>query len=344
MLIFVKDKTGRHALLFALLFALLHGLLSAPFGGDLLNWVTLVPATVAEAVLILHAGPLAILLPPVLSTAVALLTGVSLPAALFSLCYFACALVLAFVMRHRIERVHAIAFLATTCLLFFAGRAVWELALSAADAGAADLMTYLRDTLAEVQDNFVVAYRDLYNNLRESYAGKGLELIEFPEAAMREAVARVFSLLPAVLAVLFCILAILMTYGMQFVSFMRGNQKAFAGTTWPFRIGPVTAVLYILLIPVALFWGDFGSAVFVALFNLFFLLTPILAFFEVLNLPAFFSAYRKAVGGAAIIFPILMTVSLFLAFPDYTCIGFALLYAVRTLKLAYASRAPRAEE
>ena len=343
MILFTKDSTGRRALLFSLAFALLHGLLSAPFSGNALNWLTLVPAAVAEAVLILHAGPLAILLPPLLCAAVASLCGTSLSSVLFSLCFFACAGVLAFVMRRRMDRVGAIVMLAATCLLFLAGRTLWDAAIAAANAGASDLFGYMQSVVAELQDSITTAYYEVYEATRVQYAEYGVQMAEISEADIREAVANLFSLAPSVIALLLCLPAVLMTYGMQFVSYMRGNLRAFALETWPFRFSPLVAGLYIALIPVVLFWRDFGSVFFIAFYNIFIVLTPLLALAELVTLPRFYAAYRRLAGGRGIVFPILITVSVFLISPVYATVGFALLQAVNILKAAFGSRPPRGE-
>lgn len=343
MTLLTKDSTGRRALFFSLGFALLHGLLSAPFSGNVLNWITLVPATVAEAVLILHAGPVAVLLPPLLCAAVAFLCGTSLSSVLFSLCFFACALVLAFVMRRRMDRMGAIVMLAATCLLFLAGRTLWDAAIAAANAGASDLWTYVQNTVAEVQDSITTAYYEVYEATRLQYAEYGIQMVEIREADIREAVANLFSLAPSVIALLLCLPAVLMTYGMQFVSYMRGNRRAFALETWPFRFSPLVAGLYIALIPVVLFWRDFGSVFFIAFYNIFIILTPFLALAEVVTLPRFYAAYRRMVGGRGVIFPILLTVCVFLLSPVYATVGFALLHSVNILKAAFGARPPREE-
>ena len=342
--LFVHDKTGRHALLFSLCFALLHGALTAPVTGGFLHWITLIPAAVSVAVLALHAGVLALALPPAAALLAAWLLGAPLPTLVFSLCFFACGLLLALVMRKRIERIVAIALLAVTCLLFLAGSFLWECAQDAVATGAPDLVTYLRDGLAEVQENFVVALREIYEIGRQQNAQAGIQVEEFPETAMRTLVANTFATLPAYLGVFLVLLALGMTYGMQFVSYMRGNNRAFAVTTWPYRIGPVTAIGYIILIPISVFWGDYSSALYVALLNLFILLTPLLVLGEAQTLPQFFREYRRLTGGRVPLFFVLMAVTVFLISPGYTLVGFALLYAIRVIKLAFgASRTPTEE-
>lgn len=343
MTLFAKDTTGRRALLFSFLFALSHGLLSAPFLGDFLNWITLVPAAVAEAVLILHAGPVAVLLPPALCAATAALLGASPSTVLFSLCFFGCALVLAFIMRHRVERIGAIAMLAATVLLFLAGRTLWDVALAAAEAGATDLLSYIRDAIEKMQDSISVSWYEVNESNRQYLEKFGYQMAEIREADIRDAVANLFSIIPSVLAVLLCIPALLMTYGMQFVSYMRGNMRAFALETWPFRFSPLVAGLYIALIPVSLFWRDFGSVFFIAFYNIFIILTPLLAFAEIVTLPRFYAAYRRMAGGASIVFPILITVSVFMLSPTYATVGFALLQAINILKASFGSRPPREE-
>lgn len=343
MILFTKDITGRRALLFSLLFALCHGLLSAPFSGNVLNWITLVPATVAETVLILHAGPAAVLLPPALCVAASALLGTSASSVLFSLCFFGCALVLAFVMRHRVERIAAVVMLAATCLLFLAGRTLWDAAEAAVRVGASDLLSYIRAAVAEIQDSVSVAYYEVNESNRIAMERFGYKLPAISEADVRDAVARLFSLAPSVLALLLLIPSLLMTYGMQFVSYMRGNLRAFALETWPLRFSPLIAGLYVALIPAVLFWRDFGSPFFVAFYNIFIVLTPLLAFAEIITLPRFYAAYRRMAGSASIVIPIVITVSVFLLSPIYATVGFALLQAINILKAAIGSRPPREE-
>lgn len=342
--IFVKDATGTCALLLAMAASLLLGLLSALPGGELLVWFVLVFGAAAQAMLFLHGAPLGTLLPLPLGTGVALLLGAAPSAAFFILAFYACGGVLAFAVRHRVERVATVCCLAVTLLLFFVGRVLWDASAAAIAAGYADLAAYLRDSIDAFRERLVDLYRALWGYESSLYEKLNMTVPPFPEEAMRTYFNQLFSILPALFILLLQALSLVMTYAMQFVSYVRGNSRAFAPTTWPYRIGTVTAGCFLLLVPIALFWGDFSSALYLACLNLFLILTPALAFGEILILPRIFSAYRRAVPhGLGKYFPHLLLVCLLLYSFRYAVLALAIIYAIGILKNAFA-RSPKKTE
>ncbi len=328
--LFFRDRVGGYAFLLTCLFALLHGAATSSLSGAFFAVITVVAASVAQAVLILHGGLLSIPIPLLLSAGVWYILHGSVQGLPVLAAFLLCGAVLALAIRFRMERMTCLIVL-TAVLLLLICLTLFLYLYGAADGG--DVFAYLRSMLDEFLTTLTEATRAAYESLQAQYEEMGVEFVMPTEAEIRTSLAQTLSVVPGVaLAILFA-LALIMSYGMQFVSYLRGNRYAFAQNTWPYRIGPAGAGVYMILLLPALFWGDFSSPLYLSLLNLYVLMTPILAYGQLLLLPRLFRGYIRMIpGGVGLVFPILMLALLLLLAPSYFLTVFAVLYAFRTLK------------
>ncbi len=177
----------------------------------------------------------------------------------------------------------AAAVLAVFFTLFITWR-LWRLSVA---QGAADFPAFLTEYLDALRDELVKAMQLVFEMVVTMLLEEGIEYptpsLEVIEAAVGQAMA----LAPAALFLLLLALSLALTYLVQLVSLMLKNEMLFSRQNAEYRLGAVTAIVYLFSLLCSVFYTDFSSVYSTVTVSLVTVLGPALAFASLLGVLRF---------------------------------------------------------